>query len=87
MQFAAFHDLRQAEVDNFQVSVSVRADKEEVLGLEITMNDVHAVAIVECLQDLLEDLGGDLFGEELFFNDSVKELTACAQSDQKERGI
>ena len=83
MQLTAFHDLGQAEVDNFQVSVGVRAREKEVLWFEITMDDVHAMAVVQGLQDLFEDSGGNLLGEELFFDDSVKELTSRAQSDRQ----
>ena len=60
MQLASFHDLRQAEINNFQVSIRVRAHEKEVLWLEITMDDFHAMAIIESLQDLFENFGGDL---------------------------
>ena len=60
MQFASFHDLRQAEINNLQISIRVRAHEKEVLWLEITMDDVHAMAIIESLQDLFENFGGDL---------------------------
>ena len=44
------------------------------------MDDVHAVAVVQSLQDLLEDFCGDLFREELFLDDTIEELASCAQS-------
>ena len=60
MQLAPFHDLGKAEIYNLQVSIGVRTHEKEVLWLEITMHDVHAVAIIEGLQDLFENFGGDL---------------------------
>ena len=43
------------------------------------MDDVHAVAVVQGLQDLLEDLRGDLLRKELFLDDAIEELTSRAQ--------
>ena len=43
------------------------------------MDDVHAVAVVQSLQDLLEDFCSDLFREELFLDDTIEELASRAQ--------
>ena len=37
------------------------------------------MAIVKCLQNLFEDLGSNLFAEELFLDNPIKKLTTCAQ--------
>jgi len=42
------------------------------------MDDVHAVAVIQSLQDLLEDPCSDLLREELLLDDAIKELTSRA---------
>ena len=40
------------------------------------MSDAHIVAVVQRLQDLSEDPGGLLLGEELVLDDAVEEFAA-----------
>ena len=40
--------LREAEIGDFDVSVSV---EQQVLGLQVSVDDVHAVEVVECERD------------------------------------
>ena len=37
------------------------------------------MAIVKCLQNLFEDLGSNLFAEELFLDNPIEKFTTCAQ--------
>jgi len=78
MEFAALHDLGETEVNDLQVCVFFGAHKQEVLRLEVTMNDIHGVAVVEGLEDLFEDFRGHLFTEKLILNDTIEKFTACA---------
>ena len=87
MQLAALHDLRETEVDNLKISIGIRAHKQEVLGLEISVHDVHRVAIVQGLQDLFEDLGSHLLAKEFFLDNPIEKFTACAQPiEQRDKG-
>ena len=44
------------------------------------MHNVLLVAVVQGLEDLLEDACSDRLAEELLGNDAVEKFTACAQS-------
>ena len=79
LQSAAVHNLREAEVDDLEISFGIFAYKEEVLWLEISVDDVHGVAVVESLQDLLEDSSSHILAEELRLDDAVEEFTSRAQ--------
>ena len=48
---AVLEDLAEAEVDEFDVSVLVEHD---VLGLEVSVDDVHGVEVLEGAHDLAE---------------------------------
>ena len=43
------------------------------------MSDIHLVAVVDGLEDLLEDLGGILFLHVLLLYNQVKEFSSCAK--------
>ena len=47
------------------------------------MHDVHAVTVVQRLQDLLEYLGSHVLAEVLSFDDSVEKLSTSAQLSDK----
>ncbi len=58
-----FKDLREAEVDQLDGGVGLRGLKQEVFGLEVSMNDLLLVAVEQRQQDLLEDECGFLLRE------------------------
>lgn len=64
MHLLAFFSVvvRSSKVDYLYGSLLVDVD-EEVLRLEVTMSDVFAVAIGDCLQNLLGHMGCLLLGE------------------------
>ena len=77
------YNFRKSKVYDFEFRVRVFRLEEKVLRFEISMSNTHIVTIVQRLQNLLENLCCDLFGEELVFNNTVEELaTAAGFSDQ-----
>ena len=76
------HYLRQPKVDYFYICVWSRCRKKEILWFQVAMHDVHRVAIVERLEDLLEYLSCDFFREVLILNNQLKELTSGAQPEK-----
>mmetsp|Transcript_2750 Transcript_2750/g.9230 ORF Transcript_2750/g.9230 Transcript_2750/m.9230 type:complete len:389 (-) Transcript_2750:16-1182(-) len=79
-------ELGEAKVDDFDGGVVGFGEEQEVLGLEVAMDDggAEGMAVIDGLQDLLEDLGGVPLGEGLFrrlglLDDALEELAARAQ--------
>ena len=65
-------NFRQAEVDDLQVGVCVIRLKQEVLGLEITVRNTLVMTIIQRLQNLFEQPGGNFLREKLLFDDPVE---------------
>ena len=80
MHTATFHDLRQAEVNDFEVRVIRLCLEQEILWLQITVNNVLCVAVVQRLQNLAEDLRSLVLFKKLCLDDAIEQLAASAQS-------
>jgi hypothetical protein len=70
---------RSSKVDNSNARVLALFVKEKILWLQITMDDVAGMAVVNCGQDLFDDVCGIFLAEELFLRDSLKKFSTIAQ--------
>ena len=65
---------RSAEVDDLEQRVGSGRLEQDVFGLEVAVDDVLFVAVGDCGENLLHDLGSVLLGEVVRLDDEVEEL-------------
>jgi hypothetical protein len=75
--------LGQSKVNDFDSRILILGFIQKVLRLQISVNDVLRVAIVECLQNLLEYRSSLALLKMLFLDDLVKQLASRAQLSNK----
>ena len=63
---------RKFQIDNSNARILALFVKEKIFWLQITMDDVTGMAVVNCGQDLFDDVCDIFLAEELFLRDSLK---------------
>lgn len=69
---------RRSEIDNGDARLVAGAVKEQILGLEISVNNVATVAVVDRRKYLLDDVGCVLLAEILFLSDLFEKFSSIA---------
>jgi hypothetical protein len=63
---------RRPKINNFDWGVLVLGLIQNILGLEVSMHDVLAMAIVDSLEDLFDNFDGVVLAETVLFNHSIE---------------
>ena len=77
-------DERGAEVNDLDLIELLVGLKKDILGLQITVDDVSLMAVVDAREDLLHEDGGVALAELSTLQDLVEELTALADSRKQQ---
>lgn len=81
--FIRVKHARSAKVNNGDAWILALFVKKKVLWFQIAMHDVARVAVVNCGEDLFDDVCCVFLAEELFRGDELEKLSTIAESIQK----
>ena len=76
--------VRCAKVNDFDGTLLVDVN-ENVLGLQVSVSNIPAVAVSDCLQDLFDDVSSLLFSELFAGWDFFEEFTALTKLSDEEK--
>mmetsp|Transcript_19296 Transcript_19296/g.33384 ORF Transcript_19296/g.33384 Transcript_19296/m.33384 type:complete len:283 (+) Transcript_19296:715-1563(+) len=72
----ALHHLGEAKINQLDLRIGAFAGEKEILGLEITVNNVKAVHVRHRRGDFAHQHGGFFFAQGAFLHDVVKQFAA-----------